>query len=115
MQADLESLERMLLEAGIASGEDLLRAREESKGLDRFVQSLVGLDREAAKKALDGFLVGRTLNANQIEFIDLVIDTSRNMARWTPRCSTARRLPTSARWASKASSAVRKRRSWLGC
>ena len=73
-QADLEALERMLLEAGIASGEELLRAREESKGLDRFVRSLVGLDREAAKKALGGFLMGRTLNATQIDFIDMIID-----------------------------------------
>lgn len=35
---------------------------------------VMGLGREAAKKALGGFLSGRTLNANQIEFIDLIID-----------------------------------------
>jgi type I restriction enzyme R subunit len=35
---------------------------------------LVGLDREAAKKALAVFLNGSTLSANQIEFINLIID-----------------------------------------
>jgi len=31
------------------------------------------MDREAAKKAFAGFLSGKTLSANQIEFINLVI------------------------------------------
>jgi type I restriction enzyme R subunit len=35
---------------------------------------MIGLDREAAKRAFDGFLAGKTLNANQIHFINLVID-----------------------------------------
>ena len=33
-----------------------------------------GLDREAAKKALGGFLAGKTWRANQIEFLNLIID-----------------------------------------
>ena len=37
-----------------------------------FVRSLVGLDRQAAKDALGNFLTGTTLNANQIEFTNLV-------------------------------------------
>jgi len=32
------------------------------------------LDREAAKQAFAGFLEGRTLTADQLEFLDLVID-----------------------------------------
>jgi len=39
-----------------------------------FVRSLVGLDREAAKQALASFLTGRTLNASQIEFVDMIIN-----------------------------------------
>lgn len=39
-----------------------------------FVRSLVGLDREAAKTALASFLRGKTLTANQIEFVDLIVD-----------------------------------------
>jgi type I restriction enzyme R subunit len=43
-------------------------------GLGLFVRSLVGLDREAAKEALAGFLAGKTLSANQIEFVNLIIN-----------------------------------------
>ena len=43
-------------------------------GLGLFVRSLVGLDREAAKAAFNGFLAGESLTANQIEFINLVVD-----------------------------------------
>jgi type I restriction enzyme R subunit len=32
------------------------------------------MDRGAAKEALAGFLTGKTLNANQIEFVNLIID-----------------------------------------
>lgn len=35
---------------------------------------MVGLDREAAKRAFDGFLTGKMLTATQIEFVNLVID-----------------------------------------
>ena len=34
----------------------------------------MGLDRGAAKDSLDGFLQGKTLSANQIEFVNLVVD-----------------------------------------
>jgi type I site-specific restriction endonuclease len=43
-------------------------------GLVRFVRSLVGLDREAAKQAFSEFLVQRNLTANQNEFLNLIID-----------------------------------------
>jgi len=50
------------------------RAKQESRGLGLFVRSLIGLDREAAKAALSGFTKGKTLRANQIEFLDLIVD-----------------------------------------
>lgn len=50
------------------------RAKEDSQGLGLFVRSLVGLDREAAKEALAGFLTGKTLGANQIEFVNLIVN-----------------------------------------
>lgn len=62
----------MLSESGIGDADDLSRAR--SQGLGVFVRSLVGLDRQAAKEALSGFLVGRNLAANQIEFVNMVVD-----------------------------------------
>ncbi len=73
--ADLAELERMLGESGAGgSREDLAKAAVESEGLGVFVRSLVGLDREAAKQALAGFTAGRTLSANQIEFVDLIVN-----------------------------------------
>jgi len=48
--------------------------KEETHGLGLFVRSLVGLDREAAKQAFAGFLAGKTLDANQIEFVNLIVD-----------------------------------------
>jgi type I restriction enzyme R subunit len=39
-----------------------------------FVRSLVGMDREAAKTALAGFIAGRTLSGNQLDFVNLIVD-----------------------------------------
>jgi type I restriction enzyme, R subunit len=69
---DLQELERIFVEAGV--DETSLAAIKADVGLVRFVRSLVGLDREAAKQAFASFLQGRTLTANQLEFLDLVID-----------------------------------------
>ena len=44
------------------------------QGLGLFVRSLVGLDREAAKQSLGGFLEGKNLQANQIEFLNLIVN-----------------------------------------
>jgi type I restriction enzyme R subunit len=71
---DLQELEQMLTTSGVANSEHLQKAKTERKGLGLFVRSLVGLDREAAKQALNGFTAGKTLSANQIEFVSLIID-----------------------------------------
>ncbi len=71
---DLAELERMLAESGVAKPEHIQKAKEESHGLGLFVRSLIGMDREAAKKAFGKFTQGKTLGANQIEFINLIID-----------------------------------------
>ncbi|MDE0260186.1 MAG: DEAD/DEAH box helicase family protein [Gammaproteobacteria bacterium] len=71
---DLAELERMLEESGLGQPEDLRQAAEESQGLGLFVRSLVGMDRGAAKEAMASFLEGRSLTANQIEFINLIVD-----------------------------------------
>jgi type I restriction enzyme R subunit len=71
---DLMELERMLGESGVGPPEHVERAKTESNGLGLFVRSLVGLDREAAKSALPEFLQGKNLSANQIEFVDLIIN-----------------------------------------
>lgn len=70
---DLEALEKMLVEAGAGTAKYLSKVRSGS-GLGLLVRSLVGLDREAAKRAFDGFLAGKTLTANQIQFVNLIVD-----------------------------------------
>jgi len=37
-----------------------------------FIRGLVGLDRDAATDALAGFIAGRTLTANQLDFVNLI-------------------------------------------
>ena len=71
---DLAELQRMLAESGVGAAEDIQRAASESQGLGLFVRSLVGLDRQAAKEALAGFLDGKVLSANQIEFVNLIVN-----------------------------------------
>jgi len=69
---DLTSLEQMFLSEGVDQGQ-IDRIRSEN-GLGYFVRSLIGLDREAAKKAFGDFQIGRALTANQMEFLNLIID-----------------------------------------
>jgi type I restriction enzyme R subunit len=73
-KTDLKELERMLTASGAGRAEDIKRAAEEAAGLGLFVRSLVGLDREAAKRALGRFLDDTRFNANQIEFASLMVD-----------------------------------------
>jgi len=72
-KADLDALEQMLIKAGAGTPDDLFKVRS-GNGLGLFMRSMVGLNREAAKRVFDGFLAGKTLTANQIHFINLVID-----------------------------------------
>ena len=70
---DLAELERLLIDSGTATVEDVARAGQEAHGLGLFVRGLVGLDREAATQALNGFVAGKTLTANQLEFVNLIV------------------------------------------
>lgn len=71
---DLTELERMLAGSGAGVPELLEKAKAESEGLGLFVRSLVGLDREAAKQALNRFTAGKALSSSQIEFVNLVVE-----------------------------------------
>jgi type I restriction enzyme, R subunit len=70
---DLAELERLLVDSGTATAEDVARAGQEAHGLGLFVRGLVGLDREAATQALNSFVAGKTLSANQLEFVNLIV------------------------------------------
>jgi type I restriction enzyme, R subunit len=71
--ADLARLEAMLVEAG-GSTDEIAKAKQEERSLGLFLRSLVGLDRAAAKQAFAGFIESTTLTANQLEFINIIID-----------------------------------------
>lgn len=71
---DLSELERVLAESGTGGPDDIRWAADEAQGLGLFVRSLVGMERSAAKEALAGFIAGKTFTANQLEFINLVVD-----------------------------------------
>jgi type I restriction enzyme R subunit len=71
-KSDLAEIERIFVEAGV--DEAALGRIQADGGLGRFVRSIVGLDREAAKRAFADFVNRRPLTANQLEFLDLVID-----------------------------------------
>ncbi|KKH45301.1 hypothetical protein EO93_13855 [Methanosarcina sp. 1.H.A.2.2] len=72
--ADLDELEKILSESGLGEPEEIARAKEVSHGLGLFVRSLIGLDRQAAKQSLAIFQSGKTLTANQIDFVNLIIN-----------------------------------------
>lgn len=73
-QSDLTELQRMLASEGVGDAAAVQKAAEDSQGLGLFVRSLVGLDRGAAKEAFAEFLAGEPLNANQIHFVDMIIN-----------------------------------------
>jgi len=73
-RSDLSELERLLGESGAGGPEDIRRAAEDAHGLGLLVRSLVGMDRVAAKEALASFTNGKTLTANQLEFVNLIVD-----------------------------------------
>lgn len=74
MAKDLENLEQIMIDAGVGTPAEFTKAKEKSGGLGLFIRSLVGLDREAAKQALGRFLSDISVTANQIEFINLIVD-----------------------------------------
>jgi type I restriction enzyme R subunit len=72
--SDQAELQRMQMESGVGEQDPLPHAIDESQGLGKFVRYLVGMDRAAAKRATAEFLGGKALAANQIEFINLIVD-----------------------------------------
>jgi type I restriction enzyme R subunit len=71
---DIAELERMLLEAGVGNADDIERARQTSHGFGTFVRSLVGLDHAAVSATFSEFLKDGTASADQITFINMVIE-----------------------------------------
>jgi type I restriction enzyme R subunit len=70
---DLEALEAIFQSEG-SSPEEIAAATKATDGLGLFVRSILGMDRGAAKSALSGFLNGKNLTVNQIEFLNMVVN-----------------------------------------
>ncbi|PMP37032.1 DEAD/DEAH box helicase family protein [Vibrio splendidus] len=74
-QADLDVLEGLLLDAsGISDVEAYREKILQEKPLGTFIRELIGLDMNAAKEAFSSFLDEESYNAEQIQFVDQVID-----------------------------------------
>jgi type I restriction enzyme R subunit len=72
---DIGELERILFQSdGIGTQEDFEKAYGKQEQLGLFIRKLIGLDKQAAKRAFRDYLESKTLSANQIRFIDLIID-----------------------------------------
>jgi type I restriction enzyme R subunit len=74
-QVDLTALEEMLFSAEeIESQERFNEVFGQTKSLQHLIREIVGLDRNAAKQAFAQYLQGSTLSANQIRFVENIID-----------------------------------------
>ncbi|MFF0293198.1 DEAD/DEAH box helicase family protein [Kitasatospora sp. NPDC004614] len=71
---DLTELEKIFVEAGLATAADIDHVKEANGGLGLFLRSLTGLERDAAALALDKFQQGKTFTANQLRFVNELID-----------------------------------------
>ena len=71
---DIDELERVLKDNKIGKSDFIDQAKQENESFGIFVRTLVGLDREVAKGLFDEFLASTIYNANQIQFINLIIN-----------------------------------------
>lgn len=71
---DIAELQKILLESGVGREVDFERAEQELGDFGTFVRSLVGLDHATAKALFGHFLANSNYSANQIHFINLVIN-----------------------------------------
>lgn len=72
---DIKELERLLFKSGeLGDREDFEKSFGVQEQLGEFIRRLVGLDREAAKRAFGEYLNDSTFNANQIRFVNQIIN-----------------------------------------
>ncbi|WP_244892064.1 type I restriction-modification enzyme R subunit C-terminal domain-containing protein [Nocardia beijingensis] len=72
--ADLSELEKIFLDNGFGTAEDIEHAAATHGGLGLFLRSLTGLDATAAAAAFDEFHTGRNLTASQLHFLNLLTE-----------------------------------------
>lgn len=71
---DLDELQRILVAAGIGDDATFTEASRRAGSFTRFIRSLVGFDRNAAKTAFADFLDDKRYSKNQIQFVNLIIN-----------------------------------------
>jgi type I restriction enzyme R subunit len=71
---DIEQLEAVMREQGVADDASIKQLSDDG-GLGKFLRSLTGLDKSAAKDAFSSFVTQHQLNGDQTEVLDLVIDS----------------------------------------
>jgi len=72
--SELEELEKMLFEQGsLGTKAEFVKAFGEQP-LGKFIRNIMGLDANAAKLAFGEVLINKTLNSQQIRFIDTIIN-----------------------------------------
>ena len=73
-KADIAELQRILVAAGIGDNSTFEQAVKKAGSFGKFIRSLVGLDRAAAKEAFAEFIDDKRYSKNQIQFVTLIID-----------------------------------------
>lgn len=86
-ETDLTALETMLFTTEGLENEALFKEvyEEKAANLPQFIRSLVGLDRAAAKAAFSEYLEDSLFSANQIRFIEQIIDLLTQQGTMEPR------------------------------
>jgi type I restriction enzyme R subunit len=72
--SELQTLENMLFDGKERGSKDDFMKSYGEQPLGKFIRSIVGMDTNAAKEAFGEFLNAGNLSANQIRFIDMIID-----------------------------------------
>ena len=112
-QADLDVLEGLLLEASGMSDVETYREKIlQEKPLGTFIRQLVGLDQNAAREAFSTFRDEESYNAEQIQFVDQVIDYPLATAFSICHNSSSHHLPTTT---AKAPTASLVKGLWWSC
>lgn len=73
-KGDLEQIEKFLFEQGSLGSKEVFKEVYGDKPLGEFIRSVVGIDKVEAKNAFSKMVNFASLNSQQIQFMDLIID-----------------------------------------
>jgi type I restriction enzyme, R subunit len=84
-ETDLRELEKILFQGRPETEEEFRKHFKKDEPLTVLIRELIGLDVNAAKEAFSEFLKDKTLNANQIDFVNTIIDFFVSNGRLDPK------------------------------